>query len=107
MKETIKNNIFGGKITSSLGAVVAIFSLLGLSGDAATAEAVHQFLATNADTIAQIVAVAALLFARDPQVLVKPKNNAQVTAEGVVSISTKELLKLVKEQNENPQEGEE
>lgn len=100
MKDTIKNNIFGGKITTGLGAVVAIFSLLGLNGDPATSEAVQQFLTANANTIAQIVAVVALLFARDPQVPGRLKNNDEVLEETSEREKTiREILARIKTEN--------
>lgn len=110
MKNTLQNakdNILGSKVTSGIGAAIAVLSLLGLQGDPATAEAVHQWLIQHGAAIGQIVAVVALLLAKDPQVLAKPKNASQVSAEAVVTLTQAELLKLIRENNKNPQKGEE
>ncbi len=106
MKTVIKENVLGSKVTSGIGAAVALISLLGFQGDPAVAEAVHQWLSQNGTAIAQIVAVVALLFAQDPKRPSKPQDAPQVSAEPVSGVVRDVLAQVKAEQAKNAQ-GEE
>lgn len=88
----MRENIRGSKVTSGLAGLVLLLSALGLDGDPATTEAIHQFLAAHSSSIAGIIAAVALFLARDPST--KEEEEQKIAAE------VRRILALV--QSENP-----
>lgn len=82
----MKENILGSKVTSSLAGLIAALSLMGFDADPTTAEAVHQFLTQHANSIANLVAVIALLLSSDDGLPGKKKSDTETEVRRVMSL---------------------